>query len=359
MCLGSVAVVHPPEHVLVVGGGIGGLTLAAALDPGRFRVTLVEERPERASAGTVLALWRGATADLDRLGVGERVRAASVAADHGTIRDAAGEVLVDHRTPELTFAPRPEIVAALESSLPDGAARLTREVTDPRALAREVGADLVVGADGVRSVCRQTVFPDTAPVPTGWIALRGHLPGPRPEGPTEWWGPGGLFGITPGPRGAAWFCAVRGGRADGLQAPSLEEALALATGRFGDWDPLLQRILAQVGGEADVQRILLAPPLRSSAANGLVLIGDAAHAMAPNLGRGANEAVRDAVTLAQMLHRHGAKGAPLAFHRRRHATTQVLRAASSVALRTATTTRLARVRDHVLRALPQQAPPTG
>ncbi|WP_338748859.1 FAD-dependent oxidoreductase [Janibacter alittae] len=348
------------EHVLVVGGGIAGLTLAAALDPCRFRVTLVEERPERAGAGTVLALWRGAMADLDRLGVGQRIRTASVTSDHGTLRDARGGVLVRHRMPQLCFAPRPEIVGALEAALPTTATRLTREVTDPDALASEVGADLVVGADGVRSVCRQTAFAGTAPVVTDWIALRGHLPGPRPQGPTEWWGPGGVFGVTPGPHGAAWFCAVRADQPDpGLQAPPLDEALALVTRRFGDWDPLLQRVLAGAGPDADVQRILLAPPLRRSAVGGLVLIGDAAHGMAPNLGRGANEAIRDADVLARMLHHHGAKGASPAFHRRRHATTQVLRAASSVALRTATTRRLARVRDHVVRALPQQRPPTG
>uniref|UniRef100_UPI0034D35D6B FAD-dependent oxidoreductase n=1 Tax=Raoultella terrigena TaxID=577 RepID=UPI0034D35D6B len=107
----------------------------------------------------VLALWRGAMADLDRLGVGERIRSASVTSDHGTIRDAAGQVLVRHRTPQLCFAPRPEIIAALESALPPGVTRLTREVTDPRALAAEVAADLVVGADGVRSVCRQALCP--------------------------------------------------------------------------------------------------------------------------------------------------------------------------------------------------------
>ncbi|NYF98554.1 FAD-dependent oxidoreductase [Janibacter cremeus] len=365
------------EHVLIVGGGIAGLTLAAALDPSRFRVTLVEERPERAGAGTVLALWRGAMADLDRLGVGERIRAASITSDHGTLRDSHGGVLARHRVPRLCFAPRPELVAAFEAVLPTTVTRLTCEVTDPRALATEVGADLVVGADGVRSVCRQACLRPSGvlagrgfvarsshlnprPVVTEWIALRGHLPGRRPQGPTEWWGPGGVFGVTPGPRGAAWFCAVRTDQPDRrLQAPSLEGALALATNRFGDWDPLLQQVLAEVGGEADVQRILLAPPLRRSAADGLVLIGDAAHGMAPNLGRGANEAIRDATVLAAMLHRHGAKGGPLAFPRRRHATTQVLRLASSVALRTATTSRLAGVRDHVLRMLPQQAPPTG
>lgn len=347
---------RPREHVLIVGGGIGGLTLAVALDPGRFRVTLVEERPERAGAGTVLALWRGAMADLDRLGVGERIRSASSTSDRGTLRDARGAILVQHRTPQLCFAPRPEIVAALEAALADEVTHLTREVTDPRALAAEVGADLVVGADGVRSACRQAAFPGTAPVPTDWTALRGHLDR-EVTTPTEWWGPGGVFGTTPGPRGGAWFCAVRADRA--LQPPPRPEALALATGHLGDWDPLLPEILAEAGGEADVQRLLLAPPLRRRTADDLVLIGDAAHGMAPNLGRGANEAIGDAHLLAQLLHRHGTKGALAPFARRRHARSQALRAASSAALRTATTTRLAHVRDHALRMVPQDPHPPG
>lgn len=341
------------DHVLIVGGGIAGLTLATALDPARFRVTLVEERPERAGAGTVLALWQGAMTALDDVGVGQRIRAASTTAAHGTLRDRAGGVLLQHSSPNLTFAPRPEIVAALESALPEDVTRLTRGVTEPRALADELGADLVVGADGVRSVCRQAAFAGTAPRATDWIALRGHRPGPPVATPTEWWQPGGVFGITPGPQGAAWFCALRA-PGDMIQAPPLEEALALATDRFGEGDPLLPQILADGGGDADVQRILLAPPLRRSIADGLVLIGDAAHGMAPNLGRGANEAILDATALARALHGHGTKGGPRAFHRRRHATTQALRAASSLALRTATTRRAARVRDHVLRALPQQ-----
>lgn len=340
----------PRHHVLVVGGGIAGLALSASLDPRRVRVTLVEERPERAGAGTVLALWRGGRDALDAIGVGDQVRSSSFPVQRGTLRDPDGGVLHDRRIPPLWFTPRPDLVATLESALPEQVQRLTREVTDPRALAAEVGADLVVGADGVRSVCRQAAFEGTAPVRTDWIALRGHLPGPPVDSATEWWGPGGLFGLTPGPQGAAWFCAVRADHRSVTIDPAA--ALALAKGAFGDWDPRVRGILEQVGQAADAQRVLLAPPLRDIVGDGQVLIGDAAHAMSPNLGRGANEALRDGVALAEALHRHGTKGAPAAFRRRRHVTGQVMRVTASVAMRTATTRRAAPLRDGVLRLLP-------
>lgn len=312
-----------------------------------MRVTLVEERPDRAGAGTVLALWRGGRDALDTIRVGERVRSASFLVEHGTLRRQDGSVLHDRSIPPLWFAPRPDLVAALESVLPEQVQRLTREVTDPRALAAEVGADLVVGADGVRSVCRQTAFAGTAPVVTGWAALRGHLPGPPVDTATEWWGPGGVFGLTPGPQGAAWFCAVRADHRSATIDPA--EALVLAKGTFGDWYPRLREILEQVGEAADAQRILVAPPLRTTVGDGQVLIGDAAHAMSPNLGRGANEALRDGVALAEALHTHGPKGAPAAFRRRRHATGQIMRVTASAAMRTATTRRAAPLRDGVLR----------
>lgn len=334
------------EHVLVVGGGVAGLALAAALDPRRVHVTLVEERPERAGAGTVLAMWRSGRVALDDLGVGERTRSASLPAERAVLRDAAGRDLHDIAA-SLWFTPRAELMAALEAALPPSVSRLTQQVTDPRALATQLGADLVVGADGVRSAVRQHAWAGTAPVVTDWIALRGHLPGPPERTATEWWGPGGLFGTTPGPQGAAWFCAVRGGRGATVDPA---EALALARGHFADWDPRTREVLAAVGGQADAQRILLAPRLRTSADDRLVLIGDAAHAMSPNLGRGANEALEDALALAAMVHRHGTKGAPRAFSRRRHLRGQVLRTAASVGLRAATTRRAAPARDALLRA---------
>lgn len=329
--------VRAREHVLIVGGGIAGLALAAALDPRHVRVTLVEERPERAGAGTVLALWRGGRDALDTIGVGEELRERSFPVEGGWLRRSDGRVRHEIRpgsSARLWFVPRPDLVATLEAALPEGVTRRTELVTDPRALARRVGADLVVGADGVRSAVRQHVFEGTAPVVTDWIALRGHLPGPPVTTATEWWGRGGLFGVTPGPQGAAWFAAVRGDHR-GLEVDR-DDAIALARGHLADWDPRVGEVLTAAGDAADVQRLLLAPPLRTPVDDGVVLIGDAAHAMTPNLGRGANEALEDAAALADLIHRHGTKGAPRAFARRRHLRGQLLRVAASGALRVTT-----------------------
>lgn len=344
------------EHILIVGGSVAGLTLAAALDPGRVRVTLVEERPERATGGTQLSLWRGALRALDEIGVGERVRAAAFPEELLTLRDARGRVLARRRVPPLHFTPRAALTAALDAAVPSTVERLTRQVLDPHAFAADIGADLVVGADGVRSVCRRTTFPDTDPVITPWVALRGHLGRPH-EGTSEWWGPSGLFGVTPGPQGTAWFCAVRTERCR-LEVDR-EEILALAAGRFAQWDPQLCEILTAAGGSADAQRILIAPPMRRIGDDGLVLIGDAAHAMAPNLGRGANEAIRDALVLARMIHRHGTRSGRLAYERRRHLVGQGLRATASLAMRTATSHRAAPARDRALRMLPRQQQAAG
>lgn len=97
------------------------------------------------------------------------------------------------------------------------------------------------------------------------------------------------------------------------------------------------------------QRIWTAPNLGSFVRPGAVLAGDAAHGMTPNLGRGACEALVDAVTLAELLNAHPLEDALKAYDRQRALRTQLLRLASSAMAGVALAERAQPLRDGLLR----------
>ena len=97
-----------------------------------------------------------------------------------------------------------------------------------------------------------------------------------------------------------------------------------------------------------MQRVWTTPPLGSYVRGRVALIGDAAHAMTPNLGRGACEALVDAVTLAELLNSRPLEEALAAYNRARHLRTQALRWASSAVMRLALAERGQPTRDALL-----------
>ncbi|NHA67778.1 FAD-dependent monooxygenase [Phycicoccus flavus] len=331
----------PVRRVAVVGGGIAGLTLAVAL--GRdVEVVVHEADPGRAGAGSSLVLWRSAGRALDRLGVLDAVRHDLRPVGRGRLFDLAGRPLTSAHDPGLAAVPRPALLAALAAALPRGVRRVEDEVTAPE----DLDADLVVGADGVRSRVRGLVDPArSARRSTPYLALRGVLPrAPEPDRVGEYWGPGALFGLVAFGDGGSWFTTHRG--AAGPEPLDVPAVLAQARTAFGDAHPALRRTLAEAGPGTSATRVWVAPPLRRYTRGRYVVLGDAAHAMTPNLGRGAGEAVLDAVSLAAALR----AGAPLArWEARRLPVTQAARAASGVVMRTALLRRGAPVRDAVLR----------
>ncbi|WP_037899423.1 FAD-dependent monooxygenase [Streptomyces sp. NRRL S-350] len=313
-----------PEAI-VIGGGIGGLAAALALHRQGIPVTVHERAASLEPVGAGLALAPNALRALDRLGVGERLRA--LASPHPAIglRHPSGRWLA--RTDTATFeayfgdtiagVARADVIAALVDALPGGTVRTDSaaalvsagSATEPAVVRTPDGersAALVVAADGIRSATRGLLFPQhPGPRYSGFTTWRTIVtPAGRPEAVGEIWGRGRLAGIVPLADGRVYVYGAALAPAGERAADGDEKAELLR--RYGSWCAPVPQLLAL----AEPERVLrhdvwdLADPLPAHHHGRVALLGDAAHAMAPFQGQGACQAIEDAVVLAAPLAPH-------------------------------------------------------
>lgn len=305
------------DKVMIVGCGIGGLSLAVGLQRNGVPISVHEIQPEVKELGTGVGIQRVAQQGLVMLGLSEAVeRIGGTPFEEQLIRSSrTGRILARiPRRGEAFIVNRGELLAALLEQLPDpsvitcssefvGYEQDERGTIARFADGREERAAALVGADGARSVTRRQVVGDGQPQYSGQTAWRGMPKWTHPTLPLnvseQVWGPGTVFGLFPCNERMFWYASDV--RPEGsFTAPSARKADLLRT--FGDFPEAVPELLEATPEDGIFQGDLYIRPLVDSWTKGSVtLLGDAAHPTMPAFGQGGCMAIEDAAVLAREL----------------------------------------------------------
>jgi salicylate hydroxylase len=344
--------------VAVVGGGIGGLFAANALQKQGISATVYEQASALSEIGAGVQLTPNSVRQLERLGFGPDVErlGAPVGSNSRYMRDdrtLIGPVITTDSSGwnAVLGMHRADLVEILASGLAPGTIKC-----DHRCVGFEqdehstrltfangeiVDANVTVGADGIHSMLAQQLGQTSAPVFSGSVSYRGLVEHRAvPDCPND------SFLLWMGERKHFMVYPVRGGKllnyvgflpsakefSESWSAPGDARVLAQ---EFSAWDPILDQLIGQID-EIFGWGLYDREPLARWTTGRMALLGDAAHPMLPHLGQGANQAIEDGMALATIL--AGAPGQPsralLAYETlRRDRTQEIQRGARANGLR--------------------------
>jgi 2-polyprenyl-6-methoxyphenol hydroxylase-like FAD-dependent oxidoreductase len=306
------------DHVLIAGGGVGGLTTAVALQRRGIPWTLIEAAPRPTAINTSILLQPNTVQVLSELNLGRQVTEKGRRVAHTSIMSVTGKVLTEVRAEDVegtVGSPalgihRADLHEVLLSELGDD-----HLLTGDPVIGFETDADGVavhlrsgervrgrglVAADGIDSLIRSRLHGDPPAVGSGTTCLRGvtEVSAERPDEVLEWWGYRMQFGIIPLRDGrSSWFALI----------PTPTRPVRDPVDRLTFYRKLYREFPAQARDllAATEPKDTIEVELRQREWRGgsgiVTLLGDASHPMLPNLGQGAGQAIEDAAVVARRL----------------------------------------------------------
>lgn len=312
------------QKAIIIGAGIGGLCAAIALRRAGIRVVVYEQAERFSEVGAGIQVWVKGMQALHVLGVADAVRDAGAEVHRHQFFNAEGVPLYsadlaglarEHGAPAPVMITRSALIEALAGGVDiENTVRFGHHVTaveqdGEKVRVRFTGggadeADLLIGADGINSMVRRELFPEVRIRTASYRYVRSLVEHPGPAGNhvfAMFFGRGNRIAVGDCGDGTLYWLV-------GLKTPTvplggdLDELKADLLRRFGSFPSGIASVIDASPPETLIHHTVRdLQPMNTWGRGRVFLLGDAAHATTPNLGRGSGVAMLDAVVLAELL----------------------------------------------------------
>jgi 2-polyprenyl-6-methoxyphenol hydroxylase-like FAD-dependent oxidoreductase len=308
------------NKILIIGGGIAGLTTAIALQEKNIDFTVFEAVDEMKAVGAGISLAGNAMRVLSELGVADEVKRRGHLISSMIIEDQEGKQISVMDAEKLSREHGLDNVAIHRAELHQALLKFVpahKIMTGKKAVnfeehsngitiyfqdgSKAEGSGAII-ADGINSAIRKKLLPDVSPRYSGYTCWRGVVENKWNihQHAVESWGAMGRFGYVPiGNNQVYWFACKN--------APYKDEAMSRfkvkdVANNFRNYKSPIPQIIESTRDEDLIwSDIVDMRPLSRFAFGRILLVGDAAHATTPNLGQGACMAMEDAFMAAKVI----------------------------------------------------------